>query len=96
MEGRVMARRRTLRVSCSPQMLQMLRNAAQKKRMSVHAFAKHAIFAYIRQQKAQKQLSQLKKGYLAMGSINRTLANEALFSDEQQFFTYEHFLSESE
>lgn len=31
-----------------------------------------------------------------MGAINRALANEAAYADEQQLFAYEQFLSESE
>ena len=49
-----------------------------------------------RSRQKQKVIRQLKNGYIAMANINRRLAQEAIAADEQQFFTYEQILSESE
>ena len=55
-----------------------------------------AIKNYIRENKRIELKEQMKKGYLEMGRINLSLAEESLLSDESAFKIYEEFLSESE
>ena len=55
-----------------------------------------AIKNYIRENKRIELKEQMKKGYLEMGRINLSLAEESLLSDESACEIYEEFLSESE
>jgi len=55
-----------------------------------------AVSSYIRESKRIESKEQMKKGYLEMGRINLSLAEESLLSDESACEIYEEFLSESE
>ncbi len=55
-----------------------------------------AVKSYINEYKKIEQKEQMKKGYLEMGRINLTLAENSLLSDESACKIYEDFLSESE
>ena len=55
-----------------------------------------AVKSYINEYKKIEQKEQMKKGYLEMGRINLSLAEDSLLSDEIACEIYEEFLSESE
>ena len=55
-----------------------------------------AVKNYISEYKKIEQKEQMKKGYLEMGKINLSIAENSLLSDESALEVYEDFLSESE
>lgn len=55
-----------------------------------------AVKRYIDETKKIELKEQMKKGYLEMGRINLSLAEDSLLSDESACEIYEEFLSESE
>ena len=55
-----------------------------------------AVKSYISECKKIELKEQMKKGYLEMGRINISLAEDSLLSDESACEIYEEFLSESE
>lgn len=55
-----------------------------------------AVNHYINESKKIELKEQMKKGYLEMGRINLSLAEDSLLSDESAYKIYEEFLSESE
>lgn len=91
-----MIRRKTCRIRIGQKEQKQLQKISAKTDIPVSTLVRRAIKRYLKHRNRFLKLRQMKKGYIAMGAINRALANEAVYSDEQQFFTYEHFLSESE
>ena len=59
-------------------------------------FIRQAVKKEIKALRKKKTEDELKRGYIAMGDINRTLAEEGIFADNEQLLTYEQKLSESE
>ena len=55
-----------------------------------------AIEKYVKEIKRVESEEQMKKGYLEMGRINLSLAEDSLLSDESACEIYEEFLSECE
>ena len=55
-----------------------------------------AVKRYIDETKKIELKEQMKKGYLEMGKINLSIAENSLLSDESALEVYEDFLSESE
>ena len=55
-----------------------------------------AVKRYISETRKIELKEQLKKGYLEMGDINLSIAQNSLLSDESALNIYEEFLSESE
>lgn len=55
-----------------------------------------AVNHYIAEARKIELKEQMKKGYLEMGKINLSLAEDSLLSDESACKIYEDFLSESE
>ncbi len=55
-----------------------------------------AVNRYITEVEKIELKEQMKKGYLEMGKINLSLAEDSLLSDESACKIYEDFLSESE
>lgn len=55
-----------------------------------------AIEKYVKETKKIESEEQMKKGYLEMGRINLSLAEDSLISDESACEIYEEFLSECE
>mgnify|MGYP003312596789 CR=1 FL=1 len=55
-----------------------------------------AVKQYVGERKKIELKEQMKKGYLEMGRINLSLAEDSLLSDESAYKIYEEFLSESE
>jgi len=55
-----------------------------------------AIEKYVKEIKKVESYEQMKKGYLEMGRINLSLAEDSLISDESACEIYEEFLSECE
>ena len=55
-----------------------------------------AVKRYIDETRKIELKEQMKKGYLEMGRINTSLAEDSLLSDESACEIYEEFLSESE
>ena len=51
-----------------------------------------ALKQYLNERKSVELKEQLKKGYLEMGEINLSIANESLLSDECAYEIYEEFL----
>ena len=55
-----------------------------------------AIDKYVKETRKIELKEQMKKGYLDMGRINLSLAEDSLLSDESACEIYEDFLSECE
>ena len=55
-----------------------------------------AVSHYINENRKIELKEQMKKGYLDMGRINLSLAEDSLLSDESAYKVYEEFLSECE
>ena len=55
-----------------------------------------AIDKYVKENQKIELKEQMKKGYLEMGKINLSLAEDFLLSDESAYKIYEDFLSECE
>ena len=55
-----------------------------------------AIEKYVKETKKIESEERMKKGYLEMGRINLSLAEDSLISDESACEIYEEFLSECE
>ena len=55
-----------------------------------------AIHKYLKETDKIELKEQMKKGYLEMGKINLSLAEDFLLSDESAYKIYEDFLSECE
>ena len=51
-----------------------------------------ALIQYLRDKKKTELKEQLKKGYLEMGDINISIAENSLLSDESAYEIYEEFL----
>ena len=55
-----------------------------------------AVKRYVSETRKIELNEQMKKGYLEMGDINLSIAENSLLSDESAYKIYEEFLSESE
>ena len=86
-----MTRRKSCRTHATRQQKQR-----RKKGILTKGSVRCAIKRYAMHRNRFNEIRRMKSGYLAMGAINRALANEAAYADEQQLFAYEQFLSESE
>ena len=51
-----------------------------------------ALKKYLNEKKSVEIKEQLKKGYLEMGDINTSIAEDSLLSDESAYEIYEEFL----
>ena len=69
---------------------------AKEESLSRSEFLRQAVKKEIKALRGKKTEEELKKGYIAMGEINREIAEEGIFADNEQLLTYEQKLSESE
>ncbi len=70
--------------------------SAKEEKLSRSEFIRQAVKKEIKTLRTKKTEEELKNGYIAMGDINRILAEEGIFADNEQLLTYEQKLSESE
>ena len=69
---------------------------AKEESLSRSEFLRQAVKKEIKALRSKKTEEELKKGYIAMGEINRSIAEEGICADNEQLLTYEQKLSESE
>ena len=83
-------------ISVPLSLLEEIDEFAKGEKLSRSEFIRQAVKKEIKALQKKKTEEELKKGYIAMGDINRTLAEEGIFADNEQLLTYEQKLSESE
>ena len=64
--------------------------------LSRSEFIRKAVNKEIKALLRLKKEKKLEQGYIAMGDINLSLAEDGILADNEQFLTYEQKLSESE
>ncbi len=67
-----------------------------KNGISRSEFIRNAVSKELSALEKEKLYEELKKGYMSMGEINLSLAEEGISADNEQLLTYEQKLSESE
>ena len=64
--------------------------------LSRSEFIRNAVIKELKSLEKAKIEEELKQGYIAMGEINLSIAEDGLCADNEQLLTYEQKLSESE
>ena len=90
--------RKRIQLCIDPDLLSRLDGYARLTQKKRSAVIEQALTAFLTDRRSAPvySLKELEEGYRSMGTINLTLAEEALSADNEQFTAYEHFLSESE
>ncbi len=83
-------------ISLPEDLLSGIDSAAESENVSRSEFIRNAVKKELKALSKKKLDEELKKGYIAMGEINLSLANEGICADNEQLLTYEQKLSESE
>ncbi|MBR6720145.1 MAG: ribbon-helix-helix protein, CopG family [Clostridia bacterium] len=81
-------------VPCS--LLSEVDRACADEGVSRSEFIRNAVKKELKELKRRKTEEILKAGYIAMGDINLSLAEEGIDADNEQLLAYEQKLSESE
>ncbi|MBQ2940658.1 MAG: ribbon-helix-helix protein, CopG family [Clostridia bacterium] len=77
-------------------LLSEIDSAAENEKLSRSEFIRTALKKELKVLRDKKIKEELKQGYIAMGDINLSLAEEGISADNEQLLTYEQKLSESE
>ena len=83
---------RTISVTLPDLLLEEVNCLASSLNRSRSEIIQVALRQYLGEKKRIELKEQLKKGYLEMGDINFTIAENALLSDERAYEIYEEFL----
>ena len=83
-------------ISMPCSLLDELDSAAKEEGLSRSEFIRTALKKELKALRDKKTEEYLKKGYIAMGEINLSLAEQGIDADNEQLLTYEQKLSESE
>ncbi len=77
-------------------LLSEIDKAAEGENLSRSELIRRAVKKEIKALSSEKLKRELEQGYIAMGEINLSLAEEGIYADNEQLLTYEQKLSESE
>ena len=91
-----MAQQKRILISLSDSLLSEVDALARAQNINRSEFIREAMKIYIRERKQIERCEQMKKGYIEMSKINLDIANECLYSDNEQLKNYEENLSECE
>lgn len=91
-----MAQQKRILISLSDSLLNEVDAFARAQNINRSEFIREAMKIYIRERKQIERCEQMKKGYIEMSKINLSIANECLYSDNEQLKNYEENISECE
>lgn len=91
-----MAQQKRILISLSDSLLSEVDALARAQNINRSEFIREAMKIYIRERKQIERCEQMEKGYIEMSKINLDIANECLYSDNEQLKNYEENLSECE
>ena len=91
-----MAQQKRILISLSDSLLSEVDALARDQNINRSEFISESMKIYIRERKQIERCEQMEKGYIEMSKINLDIANECLYSDNEQLKNYEENLSECE